>query len=190
MRKSLTSLFYGLIAILILIYGLLAMLFRSYIQPVIVMSVIPFSVIGVLLGHLIMGFSLSIMSMFGFIALVGVVVNDSLILIEFANRKQRAGELVEEAIKLAVIQRFRPVILTTLTTFVGLAPIILETSRQARFLIPMAISLGFGILFATLVTLILVPVFYVIIRDIKECSLRVLNFLTGTDKVTNLDSSL
>ena len=176
MRDSMLSLLYGLVAVMLLIYGLLSMLFRSYMQPLIVMSVIPFSVIGVVVGHLIMGFSLSVMSMFGFIALVGVVVNDSLILIEFANRKQRAGQTIEAAIQKAAVQRFRPVLLTTLTTFVGLAPMILETSRQARFLIPMAVSLGFGIVFATLVTLVLVPIFYVIIRDIKETSLSLLGF--------------
>lgn len=177
MRDSLKSLFHGLIAILILIFGLLAMLFRSYMQPLIVMSVIPFSVIGVVAGHLIMGFSLSVMSMFGFIALVGVVVNDSLILIEFANRKRRAGEKIEDAIQKAAMQRFRPVLLTTLTTFVGLAPMILETSRQARFLVPMAVSLGFGIIFATLVTLVLVPVFYIIVRDIKELVIYLPGFI-------------
>ncbi len=168
MRESMTGLFYGLAGVMVLIYGLLAMLFRSYSQPLMVMVAIPFGIIGVVFGHLVMGYSLSVMTMFGFVALTGVVVNDSLVLIDFANRHHRSGQKTEDAIRNAAIVRFRPIILTTVTTFAGMGPMIFETSRQARFLIPMAISLGFGILFATLVTLGLVPVLYVIIRDIKE----------------------
>jgi multidrug efflux pump subunit AcrB len=115
-----------------------------------------------------MGYSLSVLSMFGVVALSGVVVNDSLVLVDSANRKERSGMSRRDAIHQAGIHRFRPIILTTLTTFGGLSPMIFETSRQARFLIPMALSLGYGILFATLITLVLVPSFYLIIDDIQQ----------------------
>ena len=127
---------------------------------------IPFGVVGAILGHLLMGYDLSLMSMFGIVALAGVVVNDSLIMIDFANRRRRqAGLNHHDAIHSAAIQRFRAILLATLTTFGGLAPMIFETSRQARFLIPMALSLGFGILFATFITLVLVPSLYMIVDD-------------------------
>jgi multidrug efflux pump subunit AcrB len=133
------------------------------------MCCIPFGLVGAVAGHIIMGYNLSLMSLFGIVALSGVVVNDSLVLIDFANRRQREeGKSPREAVQLAGIARFRAIILTTLTTFGGLAPMILETSRQARFMIPMAISLGFGILFATIVVLILVPCFYVILEDFMD----------------------
>jgi multidrug efflux pump subunit AcrB len=115
-----------------------------------------------------MGYSLSIMSMFGVVVLSGVVVNDALVLIDFANRRHREGATAHDAVLAAGIQRFRPILLTTLTTFCGLAPMIFETSRQARFLIPMAISLGFGILFATLIALILIPVLYLVVEDFRS----------------------
>jgi len=143
---------------MIVIYAMLAVPLNSYIQPLIIMIAIPFGIVGALIGHLIMGYSLSILSMFGVVALSGVVVNDSLVLIDFAL----------EAIQASGLHRFRPIILTTLTTFGGLAPMIFETSRQARFLIPMALSLGFGVVFATLITLILVPSFYMAIEDVKR----------------------
>lgn len=165
MRDSMKSLGKGLLLALIVMYGLLAIPFKSYIQPVIVMISIPFGIVGAVLGHILMGYSLSVMSSFGIVALSGVVVNDSLILIDFANRRRRAGESPHDAVHASGIQRFRPILLTTLTTFGGLAPMIFETSRQARFLIPMAISLGFGVLFATAITLILVPCFYMALED-------------------------
>ena len=146
---------------------MLAIPMNSYIQPLIIMMAIPFGIIGAVIGHLLMGYSLSVISIFGLVALSGVVVNDSLVLIDFANRKQRAGNTASTAVQEAAAQRFRPILLTTLTTFGGLAPMIFETSRQARFLIPMAISLGYGILFATLITLVLVPALYMIVEDIK-----------------------
>jgi multidrug efflux pump subunit AcrB len=146
---------------------LLAIPFKSYFQPLIIMLCIPFGIIGAVAGHIIMGYSLSVMSLFGVVAMAGVVVNDSLVLIDFANRLVRGGMPVTAAVRAAGIQRFRPILLTTLTTCGGLAPIITETSRQAKFLIPMAISLGFGILFATLITLGLVPCLYLILEDIK-----------------------
>ncbi len=168
MRKSLMSLAIGLLSVLLIIYGLLAVLFQSYTQPLMVMSAIPFGIIGAAFGHLLMGYSLSVISLFGVLALAGVVVNDALVLISFANRLVQKGTSVIEAIQLAGLRRFRPVLLTTLTTFIGLAPMILETSRQARFLIPMAISLGFGIVFATVITLLLIPALYMIIDDLQR----------------------
>jgi multidrug efflux pump subunit AcrB len=171
-RDSITSLFWGLGAVLFIIYAMLAVFFGSYSQPFMVLIAIPFGAVGAVAGHFIMGYSLSVLSLFGMMALAGVVVNDSLIMIDFANRKKEQGIDMFNAVLQAGIQRFRPILLTTLTTFVGLAPIIFETSRQARFLIPMALSLGFGILFAIFITLVLVPALYMIIEDIKKLLLR------------------
>lgn len=128
---------------------------------------IPFGLVGAVIGHLIMGYSLSIMSMFGIVALSGVVVNDSLVLISFANQRQKQGLGAVQAVKEAGMQRFRPVLLTTLTTFFGLSPMIFETSMQARFLIPMALSLGFSILFATGIILVLIPCLYTLLEDLR-----------------------
>ena len=127
---------------------------------------IPFGIVGAVLGHLLLNYSLSLISLFGVVALSGVVVNDALVFIDFANQRRRSGMPLIDAVRSAGIQRFRPIILTTLTTFFGLMPMILETSRQARFLIPMAISLGFGILFATAITLLLIPSLMLILEDI------------------------
>ncbi len=168
MQESMQSLISGFILAMLLIYFLLAVPFRSYSQPLIVMLAIPFGVLGAVLGHLLMGYNLSLMSMMGIVALSGVVVNDSLVLIDYANRQRENGAGPHEAIRIAGLRRFRPIILTTLTTFGGLAPMIFETSRQARFMIPMALSLGFGILFATVITLILVPCLYLLIEDIHD----------------------
>ncbi|WP_228723299.1 efflux RND transporter permease subunit [Desulfosediminicola flagellatus] len=166
--ESVQSLFQGFIFSLISIYFLLAIPFRSYSQPIIVMIAIPFGMVGAVLGHLLMGYNLSLMSMMGVVALSGIVVNDSLVLVDYANKRRREGFSPLDAIRAAALRRYRPVILTTLTTFCGLAPMIFETSRQARFMIPMALSLGFGILFATIITLILVPCLYLIIENIRE----------------------
>lgn len=167
MKESASGLFIGFGMALMVIYFLLAIPFRSYIQPLIVMLAIPFGIVGAILGHLLMGYSISLMSMMGIVALSGVVVNDSLILIDYANRRRLEGVIPSAAVVAAGVRRFRPIILTTLTTFGGLAPMIFETSRQARFLIPMALSLGFGILFATGITLLLVPCLYLLIEDVK-----------------------
>ncbi|MCJ7615496.1 MAG: efflux RND transporter permease subunit, partial [Desulfobacterales bacterium] len=172
-KESMQSLIRGLLMAMIVIYTMLAVPLNSYIQPLIIMIAIPFGIVGAAIGHLIMGYSLSILSMFGVVALSGVVVNDSLVLIDFANRRRLAGMPPLEAIHASGIHRFRPIILTTLTTFGGLAPMIFETSRQARFLIPMALSLGFGVVFATLITLILVPSFYIIIEDVKGLLIKI-----------------
>ncbi len=166
-KESVTALIKGLGLALLCVFALLAVPFKSYLQPFIIMFCVPFGMIGAIFGHVLMGYSLSVMSLFGLVAMSGVVVNDSLVLIDFANRRIRAGMPVVFAVQAAGIQRFRPILLTTLTTCGGLAPIIMETSRQAKFLIPMAISLGFGILFATIITLLMVPCLYVILEDLK-----------------------
>jgi len=166
MSESLESLFGSFALVLIAIYFLLAVPFKSYIQPVIIMLSIPFGIVGAVLGHLIMGYDLSVISMMGIVALAGVVVNGALVLINYANNRRAEGDSALDAIRSAAVRRFRPIILTTLTTFGGLAPMIFETSRQARFMIPMAISLGYGILFATAISLILVPCFYLIVEDV------------------------
>ncbi|MGC1481346.1 MAG: efflux RND transporter permease subunit, partial [Chthoniobacterales bacterium] len=167
-RDSMRALNSGFVIALLLIYFLLAIPFRSYTQPLIVMISIPFGIVGAVIGHLIMGYDVSLISIMGIIALAGVVVNDSLVLIDYANRRRRDGETPWNAIRAAAVRRFRPIILTTLTTFGGLAPMIFETSRQARFIVPMAISLGFGILFATVIILVLVPSLYLLIEDIAN----------------------
>ncbi|MEE9321585.1 MAG: efflux RND transporter permease subunit [Granulosicoccus sp.] len=167
-RESFASLRQGLLFVLLAIYALLAIPFRSYIQPLMVMIVIPFGVVGGVLGHMIMGMSLSIMSYMGMLALCGVVVNDSLVLVDWVNRQRAAGMPLFDAVRSSGVARFRAVILTSLTTFFGLLPLIYETSTQAQFLIPMAVSLGYGILFATVVTLILIPVNYLVLEDIRR----------------------
>ena len=149
------------VASLFLIYSLLAVPLRSYVQPIIIMSVIPFGFIGAVAGHVLFDVTINILSLFGIIALAGVVVNDSLIMVEFANRERVAGMACEDAIYSATRKRFRAILLTTLTTFVGLLPMLFETSVQAQFVIPMALSLSFGIVFASAITLILVPCLYV-----------------------------
>jgi len=167
-RESMRGLLLGLLMALVVIYAMLAVPFNSFIQPMIIMMSIPFGIVGAVIGHLIMGYSLSVMSTFGVVALSGVVINGALVLIDFANRKRQAGMNDHDAIHGAGIHRFRPILLTTLTTFGGLTPMIFETSRQARFLIPMAISLGFGILFTAFITLLLVPALYLIVEDLRQ----------------------
>ena len=155
----------GFAIALFCIYALLAVPFRSFTQPLVVMSAIPLGMIGAVLGHLIMGHNLSLLSLFGIVGLAGVVVNDALVLIDATNRIRSQGADAHEAITRAGALRFRAIILTSLTTFAGLTPILLERSLQAQFLIPMAISLGFGVLFATSITLLLVPCGYMILED-------------------------
>jgi len=167
-RESFASLKLGLIFVLLVIYTLLAIPFRSYLQPLMVMCVIPFGIVGGILGHMIMGMSLSIMSYMGMLALCGVVVNDSLVLVDYVNKRRLDGVPMFKAVRVAGVARFRAVILTSLTTFFGLTPLIFESSTQAQFLIPMAVSLGFGILFATVVTLIMIPVNYLIFEDFRR----------------------
>ncbi len=157
----------GLVLALFSVYALLAIPTRSYMQPLIIMGVIPFGIIGAVLGHMLFGYAVSMLSLMGIIALSGVVVNDSLIMVEYTNRQCAAGVARAEAVVLAGMRRFRAIVLTSLTTFCGLMPILLERSAQAQMIIPMAISLAFGILFATVITLLLVPCLYVIVDDMK-----------------------
>jgi multidrug efflux pump subunit AcrB len=168
-RDSMASMGRGFMLALFAIFALLAIPFRSYSQPLLIMVAIPFGIVGAIAGHLIMGFNLSMLSMFGIVALSGVVVNDSLLLIDRVNTNRRVGGLdLHQALVEGGVRRFRPILLTSLTTFFGLAPMILETSVQAQFLIPMAISLAFGILFATGITLLLVPALYFALEDIRR----------------------
>ena len=166
-QESLDSLKLNFVVAQVAIFALLAIPFRSYSQPLIIMSAIPFGLVGAIFGHMIMGLNLTMLSMFGMVALTGVVVNDSLILIDLINRRRQEGIAVDRAIKESGERRFRPIMLTTATTFLGLTPMIFETSMQAKFLIPMAVSLGYGIVFATAITLILVPTLYRILEDVK-----------------------
>ncbi|MEJ2384694.1 MAG: efflux RND transporter permease subunit [Xanthomonadales bacterium] len=167
MRESTATLWGGFALAMGVVYALLAIAFGSYIQPLIVMMAIPFGIVGAVLGHIILGYDLSLVSMMGVVAVSGVVVNGALILVHHANRnREKMG--VYDAIHEAGLRRFRPIVLTTLTTFGGLTPIILETSRQAYHLIPMAISLGFGIVFATSITLVVVPCLYLMLEDIHR----------------------
>lgn len=166
-QNAMVGLIQGFFFALFSIYALMAIPLRSYSQPLIIMSVIPFGIIGALFGHLVQGLAMSILSLCGIVALAGVVVNDSLILVDFVNRAREQGQSVRQAAVDSGCYRFRAIILTSLTTFVGLVPIILERSLQAQIVIPMATSLAFGILFSTVVTLILVPLLYIILDDIR-----------------------
>ncbi|MEW5912729.1 MAG: efflux RND transporter permease subunit [Thermodesulfobacteriota bacterium] len=167
-RESLSDVATGFVVALFLIYALLAIPFRSFSQPLIVMAAIPFGLVGALAGHFIMGLGASLLSLFGMVGLAGVVVNDSLVLVDAANRLVAGGMTPRQAIREAGPLRFRAIILTSLTTFAGLTPIIFERSLQAQFLIPMAVSLGFGVLFATGITLLLIPCIYLLLEDLHE----------------------
>ncbi|MDJ0709013.1 MAG: efflux RND transporter permease subunit [Woeseiaceae bacterium] len=165
-QRSFDSLIAGFIVAIFVIYCLLALPLKSYFEPLLVMTVIPFGVIGAILGHWIMGYTLSFPSVLGLMALTGVVINDSLVLVDFINQRRRDGMELLEAIRVAGVRRFRPIMLTSLTTFMGLVPLMLDNSATSQFLIPMGISLAFGIVFATLITLILVPTNLMIANDI------------------------
>lgn len=155
----------GFVLALLAMYILMATLFESYFQPAIVLTAIPFGIVGALLGHLMLGFELNVWSAAGIIAVSGIVVNDNMVLIFFINEKRAQGEPLVDAIREAGVDRFRPIILTSVTTFAGLAPLLLEKSFEAQFLIPMAISVAFGVMFATLVSLLLIPALYLIFDD-------------------------
>ncbi|MGD9182602.1 MAG: efflux RND transporter permease subunit, partial [Desulfobacterales bacterium] len=167
-RQSIDDLKIGYLLAMMGIFLLLASQFRSYIQPVIIMMAIPFGLVGAIFGHLVMGMEFTIVSIFGIVALSGIVVNDSLILIDFINRAVRSGIDIETAVVESGKVRFRPVLLTSITTIAGLLPILLERSFQAQFLIPMAISICFGLLAATVLTLLYVPALYLIVRDVRN----------------------
>jgi multidrug efflux pump subunit AcrB len=167
-RKLMERMIIGFAASLFLIYGLLAVPLKSYVQPLVIMSVIPFGFIGAVIGHVLFDVAISMLSIFGLIALAGVVVNDSLILVEFVNRGRSDNDSIDQALLGAGKKRFRVILLTTMTTFVGLLPMLFETSTQAQFVIPMALSLSFGIVFATTITLVLVPCLYRVIYDLRD----------------------
>ncbi|MCH7708221.1 MAG: efflux RND transporter permease subunit, partial [Myxococcales bacterium] len=151
---------------LLAIFALLAIPLRSYLQPLIIMSVIPFGIVGAVAGHLIMRQTISFSSVMGIVALSGVVVNASLVLVDTVNRQRAAGKSLRDAVELAAASRFRPIVLTAITTFVGLTPLLLGRSVQAKVLLPMATSMAFGVMFATGITLVLVPCSYIIIEDL------------------------
>ncbi|MCF6288140.1 MAG: efflux RND transporter permease subunit [Proteobacteria bacterium] len=167
MEDLVTGLAKGFLIAILIIYMLMAIPLKSYTQPLIIMMVIPFGITGAIIGHWITGYTMSMISLFGVIALGGVVVNDSLVMVDFINKYKIAGHTTLEAAMAAGSRRFRAILLTSLTTFFGLLPMLMEKSLQAQVIIPMAISLAFGILFATVITLILIPVWYVILDKLK-----------------------
>jgi multidrug efflux pump subunit AcrB len=164
---ALGSLGIGFFLAHIVMFSILAIAFQSYSQPLLVMSAIPFGMVGAVWGHVFMGYELSLVSFMGIVALSGVVCNDSVLLIVSINRNRESGMALLDAVVAACRRRFRPIFLTSVTTFFGLAPMILESSFQARFLVPMAISLGFGVLFATFIMLLIVPCNFVIMEDAR-----------------------
>jgi multidrug efflux pump subunit AcrB len=183
-RDNQREMIVGIYIILAVIYALLAIPFRSYFQPIIVMSAIPFGVVGAIVGHYIMatvfGWNNGVpiitqRSIFGMMALSGVVVNDSLVMVHFMNRKVKEGMSLNEAVRLTGVRRFRPILLTSLTTFFGLAPLMFETSPQAADLVPMVISLAWGIVFATAITLILIPVLVLVFNDLQQAFYKLYN---------------
>jgi multidrug efflux pump subunit AcrB len=178
----------GFMFALIVIYALMAIPFKSYIQPLIVMSIIPFGFVGAVWGHLLMRLDLTILSMFGLVALTGVVVNDSIVLVHFVNRRRAEGASVFDAVCDAGAVRFRAILLTSMTTFAGLFPLYIERSVQAKFLVPMAVSLGFGVVFSTFITLMLVPTAYMILEDIKNLIFKILGVRPALDAQSSAPS--
>ena len=166
--EFLGTLGFGYLLSLIGMFFLLTVLFGTYWQPLLVMSVIPFGLVGALLGHLLLGLDMTLWSVIGVIAVSGVVINDNLVLIDEVNRLTREGSPMADAVVEAGASRFRPIMLTTATTFFGVAPLIIQDSPQAAFLVPMAVSLGFGVVFATLVTLLLVPALLLALNDLRQ----------------------
>ena len=190
-NESIMGLFKNYVIALLVIYALLAIPLRSYVQPLIIMAVIPFGLVGAIFGHWIMffaraiftdqSFNFSMMSIFGFVALTGVVVNSSLVLVHYINERRSSGSSLEEAVREAGVARFRPIVLTSVTTFVGLLPILRETSVSAQFLIPMATSLGFGVIFGSTISLFLVPSAYIVLEDLREVFTAKPDMLTPTE---------
>jgi len=167
-KESGKNLLSSFVLVLAILYIMLAIPFASYTQPLIIMLAIPYGIVGAFLGHMLLGYSLSMISIMGIVALCGVVVNDTLVLVDYANQMRKQGHSAYESVVMAATRRFRPIFLTTATTFGGLAPMIYETSIQAKFMIPMAISLGYGILFSTVISLIFVPAIYMMLEDVKH----------------------
>lgn len=186
--KSISSLSRHFITALLLIYAILAALFRSYVQPLVVMCAIPFGIIGVITGHMVMGFSITFMSLIGIVALSGIVVNDSLILMTFINRRRAEGGSAYEAVIQGGTGRLRAILLTSITTVLGLAPLLTETSFQARFLIPMGISIAAGLIFATILTLVGIPALYMILEDARRVAAAFTGFLLNRPP-QNLDAA-
>ncbi len=173
-RDSMSGLGWGFLLALLTMYALLAVPLRSYSQPLVIMLAIPFGLVGAVWGHVIVGMPLTFLSVFGIVALAGVVVNDSLVMVDFINRYRESGHGLTAAVCRAGAVRFRPILLTSVTTFLGLTPLLLERSMQARFLVPMAVSLAFGVMFATFITLVLVPAGYLVLHDLKALPGRLL----------------
>ncbi|MFT5140344.1 MAG: multidrug efflux pump subunit AcrB [Lysobacterales bacterium] len=188
-QEVIQDLIKGAALALFLIYALMAIPLRSYTQPLIIMSVIPFGIIGAMVGHLVLGIPVSMTSFFGIIALSGVVVNDSLILVDFINKDRKMGVPLEQAVRNGARIRFRPILLTSMTTFLGLLPItMLENSLQAQEVVPMATSLAFGIVFATVITLILIPALYLILNDFQNAWRRFMKKILPGRQAQSLDS--
>ena len=179
--EAMAALAKGFVVALFVIYALMAIPFKSYVQPLIVMTAVPFGIVGAVWGHVIMGLSMSILSMCGLIALTGIVVNDSLVLVTYVNTLRASGKKLGDAVREAGAARFRAIILTSLTTAAGVTPLMLEKEVQAQFLIPMAVALAYGVLFSTAITLLLVPSSYLILEDMK----RALQWLAGVDRPPN-----
>ncbi len=175
--EFLSKIMTALVVAMFLIYALIAIPLRSYAQPLIIMSVIPFGAIGAVIGHIIMGRSISMFSLFGLIALAGVVVNDSLIMVDFINKARARGVAIRDAVIQSGTARFRAIILTSFTTAAGLLPIMFETSPQAQAIIPTAISIGYGIIFATIITLFLIPALYLLQEDFFRRTSQFKNWL-------------
>lgn len=181
-RESVQAMGQGFLLSLVAMFALMGIAFKSYTQPILILLTVPFGIVGAIWGHMVMGMDLSLMSMFGMVALAGVVVNDSLVLIDAINSRTDEGSTPFEAVNDGAARRFRPILLTSLTTFLGLIPMLLEKSLQARFLIPMAVSLGIGVLFATLITLIIIPAAYLILEDVRFGVWKAISFLMGWDE--------
>jgi multidrug efflux pump subunit AcrB len=167
-EEFLGGLLRGFAIALFMIFALMAIPFRSYVQPLIVMTAVPFGLVGAVIGHAVVGMQMNFMSMMGMVAVAGVAVNDSLVLVHFVNRRVQDGVALTQAVRDAGVSRFRPILLTSMTTAAGVTPLMLETSLQAQFLIPMALALASGVLFATIVTLFFVPSMYIILEDVKS----------------------
>ena len=178
------------IAALIIVYVLLAVPLKSYLQPVIIMLVIPFSLTGAIWGHYFMGLDLSMMSLFGIIAAAGVVINDSLVMTDFVNQRRAQGYSIKEAVVEAGCARFRAITLTSITTFAGVLPIMFETSLQAAFVIPMAVALGFAVMYATLVTLLLVPRLYMVFEDIRNFFYAIFRFIFRRNNTASVNTDI
>ena len=163
--RALGGMIRGFILALFVMYALLAIPFRSYVEPLIIMAAVPFGVVGAVFGHLLFGLDLGMLSMFGIVGLSGVVINDSLVLLDFVKEQRDSGKPIREAILIGAKSRFRPILLTTITTFLGVFPLIIERSLQAQFLVPMAVSLGIGVVFATFIIMVLVPALTMLQHD-------------------------